>query len=182
MSDQNTLRSTIQSQFRQAAKAVCKPVTETPVYDSCQTKKNNVKSSAQVATSVGQQDVRQKSCGLKPRESRAVRITARFSEDERELLVRQAETVCLTVSEYIRAAVLGADYRPPLSKELCSSLLALHRELTKQGSNLNQIARQLNAGLITPDRAEQLLASLMPELSKAYTAIYETLANGEVQA
>src|ERR1700722_18535847 len=102
------------------------------------------KSSAQVALSVGQDVVRPGAGGLKPRDSKPFRITVRFSEDERETLVGRAEKACQTVSEYIRTSVLGLAYGSSIDPEKYRVLTQLNRELSRQGNNLNQIAKHLN--------------------------------------
>lgn len=84
----------------------------------------------------------------------------------------------MSVNEYAKAIMLGSDYRPALSKEACKQLLNLGWELGRQGNNLNQIARHLNAGTKTTEQANNALAVLGDELSEAYRAVYNTLANG----
>jgi len=78
--------------------------------------------------------------------------------------------------------LLGSDYRPPLNKELCRELFNLNRELGRQGTNLNQIAKQLNAGIKTPDQAHNAVAVLTDELTLVYRAVYTTLMNGQEEA
>lgn len=170
-------KNSIKSQFRQAAKAVCQPVVDTQV-DSQWSDHNKDKSYAQVEIMVRPQVVSPKSGGLKPKRRRPYRLMARFTPEERVVVHKKAMAAQLSMNEYIRASVLGADYRPPLSTELYHSLLDLYRELTRHGTNLNQIARKLNAGFLSTEDASRLLAALAPELSRVYTAIYQTLANG----
>jgi hypothetical protein len=72
----------------------------------------------------------------------------RFDDAEYSLLLEKSQTVGLTVSGYIRALVIGtagprARRTPPVNAEVLARATAA---LNKAGSNLNQIARVLNAG------------------------------------
>jgi len=172
MSDISNSFPLVRLQFRRA-KALCN--RNIPVGQNDE----KTKSSAQVATSVGQHGVRQKSCGLKPGESRPFKITARFASGEREFLVRQAETSCLTVSEYIRASSLGPGYAAaidPMRRQLLQDAL---RELNRQGNNLNQIAKHLNAGVVSPQEGDSLLALLSRTLMSAQRAVRQAASEGK---
>jgi hypothetical protein len=196
----NDFKLSIKSQFRQAAHAVCQPKAEYQVEyhqpevgntignTSGNTSRNtawnttgNTKSSTQVESWV----LPPNSGALKregiPHGITRIRpspLTIRLSEEHKNIIRMKAYVAGIPVNEFAKAALLGSDYKPPLSAELFTCLLDLHRELTRQGTNLNQIARQLNAGIIYHDKAYQLLAALAPELTKTYTAIYTVLANG----
>jgi hypothetical protein len=176
MSDSGDSFPLVHLQFRRA-KALCKRGVSVS-----HPKGDNTKSCAQVAPSVGQHVVRQKSCGLKPGESKPFRITARFSKDEREILVRQAEKACLTVSEYIRVSVLGPTYASSIDPEKRQLLLNLNRELSRQGTNLNQIAKHLNAGSASPEQGESMLAMLARSLLSAHKTVRHALAEGRTEA
>lgn len=188
----NDLRNAMKSQFRSASQEVCKPKAEyraelndeahvrqySPVGQNVRQKQETGKSSAQVASAVGQQSVRRQTCGLKP-EPRPFKISTRFASDEREFLVRQAETSCLTVSEYIRASALGPGYAAtidPMKRQLLQDAI---RELNRQGNNLNQIARHLNAGNLTTDQAERELSRLEQSLIAAQRAVRAALTEGK---
>jgi len=141
-------------------------------------KRPESKSAAQVALCVGQQVVGRASGGLKPNDSKSFRISVRFSETEREILVRHAEKSCLTVSEYIRASVLGAGYLSaidPVKRELLKNV---SRELGRQGNNLNQIAKHLNASTASPEQGESMLAMLARSLLSAHAVVRQNLAEG----
>jgi len=76
------------------------------------------------------------------------RVTIRFGDDELALLTEAADRAGLSVSGYARrllvdAKPLRASRRPPIEKQLLAKTLG---ELGKIGSNVNQIARTLNAG------------------------------------
>ncbi len=135
-------------------------------------------SSAQVALSVEQYVVRQKSGGLKPREIKPFRLGVRLSENEHEIVVRHAEKAGLTVSEYVRVSALGPTYASSIDPEKRQQLLNLNRELSRQGTNLNQIAKHLNAGIVSPEQGESMLAILARALLGAHMAVRKALAEG----
>lgn len=173
MSNHDLPLPTIRFQFRETAKALCKPYVHKDLSD----KSGNPKSYAQVESFVRHQGGRQNSGGLKPGNSRPYRITTRFSEEERNTLVIYAENARLTLSQFVRYSLLKSPALDPARNRL---LLKANYELTRQGTNLNQIARQLNAGALSHEQAESLLASLAPGMAQAYAALHEALANGRV--
>jgi hypothetical protein len=82
---------------------------------------------------------------------RSVIIQSRIAPGERATLQAKAEATGVSISELIRYAVLN--YRPPPAKidrqtvNLLLGELGKNRvEVSKAGSNLNQIAYHLNAG------------------------------------
>jgi len=170
--DGSSFPSLVQLQFRRA-KALCKRgVTSSHLKD------DKFKSSAQVAVSVGQPVVGRTPCGLKPGDSKPFRITARFSKDEREILVGQAEKHCLTVSQFIRVSVLGPNYASSIDPVKRQLLLNANRELSRQGNNLNQIAKHLNAGIASPEQGDSMLAIIARSLLAAHKAVRHVLAEG----
>ncbi len=83
------------------------------------------------------------------------------------------------MSDYFRASILGPGYAvtiDPMKRQLLQDML---RELNRQGNNLNQIARLLNAGNMTPDHGERELARLTYALIAAQRAVREALAEGK---
>jgi hypothetical protein len=148
------------------------------------TEKENVKrepkSCAQVRTSVEQQAVQQKSGGLKPNDGKATHIGIRLSLQERQQVLERAVNSGLKISSYARAALLGADYVAKHDPVRRRRLQDLSTELGRQGNNLNQIARQLNSGLILPDEAFALLNDLGNSLISAHNAVRITLIEGQV--
>ena len=192
MTDKPKTLSPLQQAFRQAGKSICNRyavLNEMPPVQQVspvgQGDKQNVgqecetgKSYAQVASAVGQQSFRRQTSGLKP-EPRPFKISTRFAFDERDFLVRQAESSCLTLSEYIRASALGPGYAAtidPMKRQLLQDAI---RELNRQGNNLNQIARHLNAGDMEPDQGERELSRLEQSLIAAQRAVRAALAEGK---
>jgi len=139
------------------------------------------KSYAQVETSVLRQGVTQKSCGLKPRKKERAPLTVRYSEDQIKLLDAKAKEAGVTRSEYIRRLSLGGDYIPTNDRELTRILFVINRELTRQGNNLNQIARQLNGRIITQAQGESMLDVLGTSMLETHKAVRKTLARGETE-
>jgi len=140
---------------------------------------NATKSSAQVALSVEQMLVQRRSGGLKPDKSRPFHIGIRLSQNERELVVQHAEKSGLTISEYVRASVLGAGYASSIDPVKRQQLVDANRELSRQGNNLNQIAKHLNAGIASPEQGESMLDILARGLLAAYTSVRKALAEGQ---
>ena len=82
---------------------------------------------------------------------RSVIIQSRVAPGERATIKAKADATGISISELIRYAVLN--YRPPAARidrqavNLLLAELAKNRaEVSKAGSNLNQIAYHLNAG------------------------------------
>jgi hypothetical protein len=141
------------------------------------------KSYAQVAPSVSH-SVSQKACGLKPKaklEEKSRTITVRFKIEELAVIKTKAQLAKCPTNTYIRAAALGSDYKPPINPELQKTLLAVNRELTSQGNNLNQIAKHLNSGTATPDQTVAMLDSIRVPLIRALLAVKAALVQGSPQ-
>ncbi len=103
-------------------------------------------------------------------------LTIRLSERQKKIIRAKAQAAAISVNRFVLAAALGSDYRPPADPELTRALLRVYRELNAQGNNLNQIARQLNAGLILPGQGpmlDALAASIAETLRRVQTALAE---------
>lgn len=88
-------------------------------------------------------------------------IGFRAKADERDKLSAAAIARGLTLSSYVRETMLEVprtrSRRRPLAD--VAVLSRLYAELNKNGSNLNQIAKQLNSGeMVLADRIEKSLA------------------------
>lgn len=89
-------------------------------------------------------------------------IGFRAKADERARLEGAATERGLTLSSYVRESVLDAprtrSRRRPLAD--VAALSALYAQLAKSGSNLNQIAKQLNSGeRVLTERIDKTLAA-----------------------
>lgn len=81
---------------------------------------------------------------------RQINFPIRLSVEERAIINERAERAGLTAGSYVRYVLLGADSprqvrRPPVERRELAQLLG---ELGKIGSNLNQLAKATNQGLV----------------------------------
>ena len=113
-----------------------------------------------------------------PKQERRNPISVRYSDVEIQTLRAEAREAGYSFRGYIRAKSLGKAYKPPLHAELKEVLLKVFTELTRQGNNLNQIAKHLNSGTATRPEGESMVAMLSRSLMSAYRAVSKTLANG----
>lgn len=175
MTDKTASLSPIQLQFRSAKAAICDRK------DNVRQQGTKSKSYAQVETLVRPQAVSPKSGELKLGRKRHHRLMARFSEAEREIVTAKAQASHLSVNEFIRVSVLGAGYvssTDPVKRKL---LLDISRELGRQGNNLNQIAKHLNAGIAAPEQGDSMLAIIARSLLAAHKVVRQTLAEGQTE-
>lgn len=112
--------------------------------------------------------------GSETRQRSSAPARMRLTVEERAQLEAAAERSGTTVGAFMRHQCLGtagprAVRRPPVERAALSQLLG---QLGKCGSNLNQIARALNAGGDTPDD----LALALADIRAAALAISRTLA------
>jgi Bacterial mobilisation protein (MobC) len=103
-------------------------------------------------------------------------LTIRLSERQKQIIRTKAQAAAISINRFVLSAALGSDYKPPIDPELVRALLRVYRELNAQGNNLNQIARQLNAGLTLPGQAamlDALATSIQETLRRLQTALAE---------
>ena len=184
MSKYDVLLSPMQRQFKQAAKELCGQTEnvgqkEQSVKQSVAQKElKNFKSFAQVESCVGQSIVRQNSCELKLKGRRIHRVTTRFTYEEKIRLIENAKVSQLKLSDYIRASVLGAGYVSAIDPAKRQLLINIQGELNKQGSNLNQIAKHLNAGILNPLQGKDTLSLLARSLLNTHSSVRQALTEG----
>lgn len=89
------------------------------------------------------------------------RINFRLNELEYEKLSQSASTYGLTVSSYAKQLALKSNLRKPYFSASDTQQIIL--ELTRQGTNLNQITRKLNQG-------DPLTPSMLAEIKKMQEA------------
>jgi len=82
--------------------------------------------------------------------ARTSHLTIRLTPDERATIDDAADRAGLTAGSYARQAVMGAPAprqvrRPPVERKELARLLG---EVGKIGSNLNQLARAANSGVL----------------------------------
>ncbi|MFY9287902.1 MAG: hypothetical protein WAO98_05315 [Alphaproteobacteria bacterium] len=126
---------------------------------------------AQVATLVGPKLAPPKSSRLKPVRKRRNPVKVRLNEQERACVMLKAKHADMSVNAFIKCMILGADYDPNLREVF----FMLNRELTAQGRNLNQIAKQLNSGM-SPAQGTKQLEAIRNPLVQALNAVKWALA------
>lgn len=135
----------------------------------------NPKSCAQVAILVGRpESAPPKSCGLKPKHKRESALKVRLNETQREEVRAKAKKAHMSVNAFIKDTILDRNYDPHVR----TLLLRVNRELTAQGNNLNQIAKQLNSGTATPSQGVAMLEAIRDPLVRALYAVRNALTLG----
>ena len=138
------------------------------------------KSSAQVATLVAPQVVQPESGELKlDPKGRSHPLGVRFSETELALVKAKAKAAGCSTNGYIRAASLGSDYKPPHDPEWTRELHTANRELTAQGNNINQIAKQVNSCTASATDAEGMVGIIARSILQTHRAVRKALAQGK---
>lgn len=184
MSNDDAKTLPVREQFRRAALGACRPArsyeelkTPLPLSNNLPVKRSDqkAKSYAQVESYVKRSAVLHNSGGLKPEKARSVHLGIRLDLEERERLAEQAARNNLSTSQYARLVLLKS---PLLDPERNSLLNKVHFELTKQGTNLNQIAKQLNAGTVTNGQGASMVAMISSSLRVAHQAVLDALSEG----
>lgn len=91
-------------------------------------------------------------------------ICLRLSQAEKEQLEVNAEKCGLYKSVYLWQLIIGTEVKAKPSAEIKE----LRKEVHKIGSNINQIARNVNSGIVTPEMTRKLLFLL----GKVYEMMY----------
>ena len=107
-------------------------------------------------------------------------LTLRASESQREIIRRKAREAGVSVGRFILDTVLGAEAKPRPDPAWTQALLATNLELTRQGNNLNQIAKHMNGGKVAPAEAEGLLGAIARSMLMTHKAIRAALTQGRV--
>ena len=92
-------------------------------------------------------------------------LCLRLSQAEKKQLETNADKCGLSKSVYLRRLIMGT----PVKAKPCSEIRELRVEVHKIDSNINQIARSINAGQGSPDVAQKALFLL----GKVYEMMYE---------
>ena len=95
-----------------------------------------------------------------------------LTPDEDAIIRHKAAATGVTFSDLARIALLG--YKPPLTKYDREALIKVAGALGKVGSNLNQIAKHMNAGR-PGDRVEGVLGDALRELLEWRTMVMQAL-------
>jgi phosphate uptake regulator len=94
-------------------------------------------------------------------------ITLRVSDDEKERLKQKADEKGLTLSDYVRAVILGSK-SVKRKKATCEELKAVAYEINRIGVNINQIARRVNT-------TREIDIKVLEELSRIEDRLTEIL-------
>jgi len=121
-----------------------------------------------------QQAVSQPPRELKTKDLKTFRVTVRFSEAERQIVVRRAAQAGLTPSEYARIAALGVSAAPP-DPAWRQLLTSAERELTRQNGHLDQIDRQLKGKIASPEQGDSMVGIIARSLLSAHRAVRQAL-------
>ena len=92
-------------------------------------------------------------------------ICLRLTKAEKELLERSAHTCGLTKTAYLRRLLLGTKIKARPSQEIKN----LRTEIHHIGTNINQIARSVNAGIAKAEDARRGLYLL----DQVYEQMYQ---------
>jgi hypothetical protein len=167
-----------------SSESIPSPETSPPVLPP----QKSAKSSAQVAISVGQ-NVLQKSCehgseekGEKtgpPKYPPPLRVRYPTYEERARVIRDAKEAGFKSVSAYLRELSRGPNYNPPPDPALTQELHEINLELTRQGTNLNQIAKKVNGGVVTGTQANDMLGIIGRSLIQVHRRLREKLARGE---
>ena len=96
-------------------------------------------------------------------------VRTHIAAREHAALLREADLRCLTLSKLlrslVRAHIAGSRAELPQPRGASSALL---REITRIGNNLNQLARQANAGMVavSADEIREVLARLLAAVER----------------
>lgn len=107
-------------------------------------------------------------------------ITIRLNDDEKEKLIRAAQEQGLSLSDYVRATLLGAR-TVRRKKSNCKELQLVAYELNKIGTNLNQIARRVNTTREIDIHALEQLARIEDMLVEIVRIIFSLKAESQEQ-
>lgn len=115
--------------------------------------------------------------GSEKRERKAA-LAVRLTPDERAALKDKAQAAGLSLGAFVRASALGsAGPRARRSVQVNEVLLAQAvAQLNKAGSNLNQIARTLNAAGVVPSRES---AAVLAEVQAAVAEIRRAVGRAD---
>ncbi|MCL2505076.1 MAG: plasmid mobilization relaxosome protein MobC [Alphaproteobacteria bacterium] len=181
MSKYDVLTS-IHKQFRQIEKELCEKnnqvnasrnVQQNVGQKDAENVKQNLKSCAQVESCVKRDAVLHNSCGLKPNKTRLFHLGIRLSATERNILYGHAERNSLPISQYARLILLKS---PALDPHRHRLLLRAIYQLTRQGVNLNQIAKQLNTYPVSAESTNAII-----EIRQGCLETFGTICNALVE-
>jgi hypothetical protein len=102
-------------------------------------------------------------------------LSVRLSECQKETVRAKAREAAMPVNAFVKYALLGTDYDPNLRNLLHKT----YCELTRQGINLNQIAKKLNSGMATPSQGIAVLEAIREPLIRTLRTVGNALTRGQ---
>ena len=97
-------------------------------------------------------------------------LCLRLSQAEKDVLEKNAAKCGIPKSVYLRRLIVGTPIRARPSGEIRELRVEVHRI----GNNINQIARGVNSGQVTPETAQRALFLL----GKVYEQMYRIAKRG----
>ena len=97
-------------------------------------------------------------------------LCLRLSQTEKDMLEKNATKCGISKSAYLRRLIMGTTVRARPSAEIREIRVEVHRI----GNNINQIARGVNSGQVTPETAQRALFLL----GKVYEMMYQIAKRG----
>lgn len=97
-------------------------------------------------------------------------LCLRLSQAEKDMLEKNAAKCGISKSAYLRRLITGTTVRAKPSGEIRELRVEVHRI----GNNINQIARGVNSGQVTPETAQRALFLL----GKVYEMMYQIARRG----
>lgn len=97
-------------------------------------------------------------------------LCLRLSQAEKDVLEKNAAKCGISKSVYLRRLIVGTPIRARPSGEIRELRVEVHRI----GNNINQIARGVNSGQVTPETAQRALFLL----GKVYEQMYRIAKRG----
>ena len=100
-------------------------------------------------------------------------VSVRFTRAEKEKLQKRAQAYGMRLSDFMRTVILSGVKEPPPARTDPDALRSLAFELSKVGTNLNQLAKRANeANKISADKERRTFL----EMESALTALTAQIA------
>ena len=109
-------------------------------------------------------------------ETRNESIYLRLTKEEKENIKEKADLSNMTISEFIRQSVLTASVKINIiNRKDNKQLQELIYQLSKIGTNINQIAHQMNAGIDNDINIQSELSFSLGNVNSLIEKCYEAL-------
>lgn len=105
----------------------------------------------------------------------SAKIDIRLTDQEREILERKSKEEGIKKGEYVRLLLRNQERVFTFSEEQLKALKEEFRKLSLLGSNINQIAKRLNANFDRIDLERDMLFVKLEEVRKEVSRLEEAL-------